>query len=640
MAGTPSSGALTLRAGEPFVAHFTLHDNLGVPQSLAGRTFSLAVVKVGATSSFMDAEATLSGDNLYAILSFTGDQTAAAFVEFGARIVTYALLEQIDDAQVTRATNSLTVQASTAEPSASDPVIIDIPYVNAFVSPQGFVVATTGSDSTTAKAATAGDRVQTDLDVIATGEIRDETAGIRDATQAIADIVATDAATVAGDRDTTEGYRDEALASANLAADALASILMSANRYPDYATGFAATTSGQYFLVMAPDANTFAVLYRNPSATPLTSFPSASALAAAILALNSRTVDSRILRSIADLHQSGKGYVAKSDIASVPEAIAGLISGKWIDPVALKASIEAAIASLGTRSPDPRILRAIADLRRAQANVAEAATPPVSPSALGRILYPVHRELLDLLERVESLEASGGGGAGAGLPSFPTPRMAIVGNSLTRQNDSNDTNDKRNIGYSYWAMLRCGYRVASPGTLNFGVNGERSDEILARYSAVLAAEPGVIVLHSITTNDVKYPGLTKEQSLANVTSMVDQALAAYIPVIITTDVPRGNAAFPSQRYNSDQQAKSNWLRRQVMLLGARQGVTVIDGYRLTVDPASTTADAIANTKSDGLHSLHLEAKRYGDLIGDALAQIFPPWPRLPATNTDLYDATS
>lgn len=144
MAGTPTSGALTLRAGEPFVLRVPLLAN-GVPQLLTGRAFSFAISRAGANDAFLTKAAVLSDDELYAEVTLTGEQSASLYGEFGSRAADYAILELIGESQITRGGDVLRVAASPATPSDQDPVTISLPYTEAIPTPAGVLITETGA---------------------------------------------------------------------------------------------------------------------------------------------------------------------------------------------------------------------------------------------------------------------------------------------------------------------------------------------------------------------------------------------------------------------------------------------------------------------------------------------------------------
>jgi lysophospholipase L1-like esterase len=108
--------------------------------------------------------------------------------------------------------------------------------------------------------------------------------------------------------------------------------------------------------------------------------------------------------------------------------------------------------------------------------------------------------------------------------------------------------------YAYWLMK------AHPEweVLNRGVNGERSDEIRARFERdVIEAKPQVVVLIA-GVNDV-YQGRPASHVTGQLRAMYDRAKAAGIRVVAGTIIPY-NTATPDQ--NARMHEINRWIRQQ------------------------------------------------------------------------------
>ena len=106
--------------------------------------------------------------------------------------------------------------------------------------------------------------------------------------------------------------------------------------------------------------------------------------------------------------------------------------------------------------------------------------------------------------------------------------------------------------YAYWLMQSHGdWRV-----LNRGVNGERSDQIRARFERdVLANEPTAVVIIA-GVNDV-YQGRPAEAVARELEEMYDAARAAGIAVVAGTIVPYDTAGLDE---NARMHAVNDWIR--------------------------------------------------------------------------------
>ena len=92
--------------------------------------------------------------------------------------------------------------------------------------------------------------------------------------------------------------------------------------------------------------------------------------------------------------------------------------------------------------------------------------------------------------------------------------------------------------------------------LNRGVNGERSDQIRARFARDAAqAKPAVVVIIA-GVNDV-YQGRTAEAAEKELEAMYDAARAAHIAIVAGTIIPF-NVATPDQ--NARMHAINDWVR--------------------------------------------------------------------------------
>ena len=141
--------------------------------------------------------------------------------------------------------------------------------------------------------------------------------------------------------------------------------------------------------------------------------------------------------------------------------------------------------------------------------------------------------------------------------------------------------------FTYWLTQRHpGWRV-----LNRGVNGERSDQIAARFERdVIAASPAAVIIIA-GVNDV-YQGRGVDHVTRELRGMYDRAEEAGIPVIAGSIVPY-NTATPGQ--NAAMRAINAWIAAE----GARDAnVHYADTRRAASAPDDL--DRLAGSP-DGLH---------------------------------------
>jgi lysophospholipase L1-like esterase len=141
--------------------------------------------------------------------------------------------------------------------------------------------------------------------------------------------------------------------------------------------------------------------------------------------------------------------------------------------------------------------------------------------------------------------------------------------------------------YAYWLMQsHADWRV-----LNRGVNGERSDEIRARFTRdVLDAIPAVVVIIA-GVNDV-YQGRAADAVQREVEAMYGAARAAHIQVVAGTIIPF-NTATPDQ--NLRMHTVNAWIREYA---SRHEGVTFCDTRAAVSAPGQP--DRLVSSP-DGLH---------------------------------------
>jgi lysophospholipase L1-like esterase len=165
----------------------------------------------------------------------------------------------------------------------------------------------------------------------------------------------------------------------------------------------------------------------------------------------------------------------------------------------------------------------------------------------------------------------------AGTPAFKSPIEAPPNGSGNIESQ-----------YAYWLMQ------AYPDwqVLNRGVNGERSDEIHARFARdAAAASPDVVVIIA-GVNDV-YAGRTAVSIERELDAMYQAARAARIAVVAGSIIPY-NTATPEQ--NTRMRAVNDWIRQYVASHEA--GMVFCDTRAAVAAPAEP--DRLVSSP-DGLH---------------------------------------
>lgn len=158
--------------------------------------------------------------------------------------------------------------------------------------------------------------------------------------------------------------------------------------------------------------------------------------------------------------------------------------------------------------------------------------------------------------------------------------------------------------FAYWL------RAAHPDwtLLNRGVNGERSDQIAARFDRdVLAHSPSVVIVIA-GVNDV-YQGHAAGAVIDQLKRIYGRARAAGIPVVAGTIVPY-NTATPAQ--NAEMRAINDWILKQA---DERPFITSVDTRAAVAAPDDP--DRLAGSP-DGLHPDVDGYRRMAEALAPAL----------------------
>jgi lysophospholipase L1-like esterase len=128
----------------------------------------------------------------------------------------------------------------------------------------------------------------------------------------------------------------------------------------------------------------------------------------------------------------------------------------------------------------------------------------------------------------------------AGTPQFQSPLEAPPNGSGNEESQ-----------FAYWLMQR------HPGwtVLNRGVNGERTDQIAARFDRDVGAAVPAVVIILAGVNDV-YQGRAVEYVTSQLRAMYDRAAAAGIPVVAGSIVPYNTA---TGEQNAKMRAINAWI---------------------------------------------------------------------------------
>ena len=160
--------------------------------------------------------------------------------------------------------------------------------------------------------------------------------------------------------------------------------------------------------------------------------------------------------------------------------------------------------------------------------------------------------------------------------------------------------------FAYWLMR------AQPDwlVLNRGVNGERSDDVAARFDRdVVEHRPAAVVIIA-GVNDV-YQGRPADQVTSQLRAMYTRAIAARIPVVAGTIVPY-NTATPEQN------RKMHEINAWILSEATRDGAIIGADTRRAA--ASTDSLDRLFDSPDGLHPGIDGYRRMADVLAPAIRE--------------------
>lgn len=161
--------------------------------------------------------------------------------------------------------------------------------------------------------------------------------------------------------------------------------------------------------------------------------------------------------------------------------------------------------------------------------------------------------------------------------------------------------------YAYWLML------AHPewDVINQGVNGERSDQVLARIERdVLAFEPRAVVIIA-GVNDV-YQGRNEGHVIEQLSAIYERVKAAGIPLVAGTIIPYNTAT-------SDQNARMRGINEWIRKTAADDpAIDFVDTRAAAAAPGDP--DRLFDSP-DGLHPSPAGYRRMADAIRPVLETV-------------------
>jgi lysophospholipase L1-like esterase len=228
------------------------------------------------------------------------------------------------------------------------------------------------------------------------------------------------------------------------------------------------------------------------------------------------------------------------------------------------------------------------------------------------------------------------GGIRISAPTGFSKIVAVLGDSIVANNNSN-VSENSSQGFWSWANLLMGKRFSYSPSMNFGVSGNKTSDVLLRMQPVLTSGADICIV-LIGTNDIG-GGSTASIAYANLLSIWTQLRSAGMLVVACTIMPRSDVAMTASRIKELMQL--NALIR--LNVPKYSNMILWDTYSDLADPASLTAAPVTSYFLDLLHPNKLGAFWAGKSLAKVINAAIPG-PVVSeyqcVTGSDLYDATS
>lgn len=245
------------------------------------------------------------------------------------------------------------------------------------------------------------------------------------------------------------------------------------------------------------------------------------------------------------------------------------------------------------------------------------------------------------------LKGSSSFAALAGVPGTVNDKRSIIiiGDSMTNQNNGFAANQSFNQaqGYMTWLQVFSGHRwsFSVPGNTisggNFGVSGDTTALVLARFDPILAASPDWAIV-MIGTNDVNNDAISAATTIANLETIYTRLQAIGTKIIAIPILPR---TFSSSARRLKSMTVSTWIRNYNRNYPDREQIIVVDPSKYWLDSTSATGDNLASVSHDNLHPNVAGAYYIGKALWEVLQPYAPPpIPHVYQSAADLYDATA
>lgn len=214
---------------------------------------------------------------------------------------------------------------------------------------------------------------------------------------------------------------------------------------------------------------------------------------------------------------------------------------------------------------------------------------------------------------------------------------ALVGDSRCANSHLLSGASLASNGIAFWVEALSRGRVRFPGTMNFGVSGDTTDNVLARMAPVIASSASFAII-LVSVNDTIGSTNTLAQRQANLLSIITQTRNSGKVVILVSELPVGGgttASFTGTKLDQHM-AMAQYAR---YLAGSMANVFLADPWPSMVQSADATGTPISGMLADGLHQTATGAYNIAVEVCRVINTIYPELSLLlPSSAADLYSA--
>lgn len=221
------------------------------------------------------------------------------------------------------------------------------------------------------------------------------------------------------------------------------------------------------------------------------------------------------------------------------------------------------------------------------------------------------------------------------FPSWPRPRIALIGDSITLHNTDVQVNPTSYLckGPFTWANMLLRHRLTLVDGTSYCHGGYTTQQLIdgAYVDGAAASDSDIVFIHA-GTNDAG-AGNSAASIAANLLKMWRTCTATGKLVIATTILPTNdNAGFDQVKRDANRLIRANAANEKHVLL--------CDWYSALIDPSTGIANTAYLLSGDHVHPNGVGGSRLGKVLSDLLGSLVGTYEDLCQDNIDTSDLLS